>query len=597
MTGAMTASTKRKWLDRVALLLLVVATTVTLQVGSKTQGYARDEGYYFHAAELHVAYLEESLLGIGKGKPRTFAERAVIDRYLSYNSEHPPLMKTLFGISWRLLHRCDCPKESGLHALPYYQRHKTLGLLSQGQAMRLPTHLLMGLLCAAVYAVGRRLFGRPAGLCAAALTLLSPRLFFHGQLSCFDAPVTAMIFLTTAVYLRAEETRCKWWALAAGATFGLAILTKLNAFFLPPVLLVHSLYTRRAELRGLRDPSLSGRERVQRALRYLVPGWALAMAVVGPLVFLAGWPYLWPDPLRRFGSYVAFHLHHVHYNIEYLGTNYNRPPYPWHYVPVVTLLTTPLTTLGLLCIGSVALTARGRQHASAAKAGLLLALGALWPMLLIMRPGTPIFGAEKHWLPSVPFLALLAGFGFAVVAERLGLALRLSRGGALVVAGALGLLCVTGPALEVRRSHPYGLSHYNALAGGPWGGATLGMNRQFWGYAARGIMPVLNQITTPGAVIYFHDANWFQLQMSMKDGFLRRDLRDSGIEEPGVRASDYGIVILEKHFNKYEYWLWDAYGTTRPTAVLTHEGVPLVTVYQRPETAASDAAGRVSHVP
>ena len=238
------------WIDRVVMLLLVVAATWTLQVGSKTQGYTRDEGYYFQAAELHVAYLEESLAGLRKGRLRTFADRAVIDRYLGYNSEHPPLMKTLFGVSWRLLHRCDCPKEAGLHALPYSQRHKTLGLLSQGQAMRLPTHLLLGLLCAAVYAVGRRLFGRRAGLVAAALTLLSPRLFFHGQLSCFDAPVTAMIFLTTAAYLRAEETRCTWWALIAGVVFGLSILTKLNAFFLPPVLLAHSLYTRRAELAG-----------------------------------------------------------------------------------------------------------------------------------------------------------------------------------------------------------------------------------------------------------------------------------------------------------------------------------------------------------
>ena len=43
------------------------------------------------------------------------------------------------------------------------------------------------------------------------------------------------------------------------------------------------------------------------------------------------------------------------------------------------------------------------------------------------------------------------------------------------------------------------------------------------------------------------------------------------------------MVVLEKHFNKYEYWIWDAYGTTQPSYVLTHEGVPLVTVYERPE--------------
>ena len=42
------------------------------------------------------------------------------------------------------------------------------------------------------------------------------------------------------------------------------------------------------------------------------------------------------------------------------------------------------------------------------------------------------------------------------------------------------------------------------------------------------------------------------------------------------------MVIHEMHFNKYEYWIWDFYGTTRPALVLDDEGVPLVTLYERP---------------
>jgi hypothetical protein len=45
------------------------------------------------------------------------------------------------------------------------------------------------------------------------------------------------------------------------------------------------------------------------------------------------------------------------------------------------------------------------------------------------------------------------------------------------------------------------------------------------------------------------------------------------------------MVIHEKHFNKYEYWIWDFYGTTRPDLVLTDEDVPIVTVYRRPVAA------------
>jgi hypothetical protein len=70
--------------------------------------------------------------------------------------------------------------------------------------------------------------------------------------------------------------------------------------------------------------------------------------------------------------------------------------------------------------------------------------------------------------------------------------------------------------------------------------------------------------------------------MDVRIGLLRPDLRNTGLEEPGVRASDIAMVIHEMHFRKYEYWIWDFYGTARPSRVLTDEGVPIVTVYQRP---------------
>ena len=158
---------KGRGLDLVVGLLLCLMTTVGLQLASRTQGFTRDEGYYFTAAENHVAYYEETLDALRHGHPREAFSPRVIDRWFGYNNEHPPLMKTLFGISWRLLHRCNCPAEAGLHPMAYPHRHRTLGLLKQGEAMRLPTHLLAGLLVAAVYLFGRRCWGRVAGLTAA----------------------------------------------------------------------------------------------------------------------------------------------------------------------------------------------------------------------------------------------------------------------------------------------------------------------------------------------------------------------------------------------------------------------------------------------
>jgi hypothetical protein len=79
------------------------------------------------------------------------------------------------------------------------------------------------------------------------------------------------------------------------------------------------------------------------------------MAVLGPAVLFASWPWMWFHTVDRFREYLNFHLQHVHYNFEYLGTNYNNPPYPRSYAYVMTLLTAPVTTLALSVAGVVAL--------------------------------------------------------------------------------------------------------------------------------------------------------------------------------------------------------------------------------------------------
>ena len=51
-------------------------------------------------------------------------------------------MKSLFGLSWRVLHKCHCPEQAGRHPIAYAHKHRTLGLLDEEAAMRLPTDVL-----------------------------------------------------------------------------------------------------------------------------------------------------------------------------------------------------------------------------------------------------------------------------------------------------------------------------------------------------------------------------------------------------------------------------------------------------------------------
>ncbi len=150
-----------------------------------------------------------------------------------------------------------------------------------------------------------------------------------------------------------------------------------------------------------------------------------------------------------------------------------------------------------------------------------------------------------------------------------------------VVGGAVALAAL----VETVTALPYALTWYSAAAGGAPGGADLGMNRQFWGVAARGVLPELaDDAPPPGDTpryVYTHDASpaWGLYQQL---GLVPRTLADAGMEQGGVDHSTLAIVVHELHFNRHDYMIWKAYGTVRPAYVLRSDGVPIVSVYKRP---------------
>jgi len=108
------------------------------------------------------------------------------------------------------------------------------------------------------------------------------------------------------------------------------------------------------------------------------------------------------------------------------------------------------------------------------------------------------------------------------------------------------------------------------------------MNRQFWGVAARGVLPVLASAAskTGTTYVYSHDASpmwgWYA-----KYGLVPPTLQDAGQEQPGIDRSQLALVIHEKHFNRHDYMIWKTYQTVRPIFVLRSDGVPIVSVYKR----------------
>ncbi|MGE4055740.1 MAG: hypothetical protein AB7F99_13155 [Vicinamibacterales bacterium] len=191
-------------------------------------------------------------------------------------------------------------------------------------------------------------------------------------------------------------------------------------------------------------------------------------------------------------------------------------------------------------------------------------------------------------MPALPTVCIAAGVG-VVWAARAALRVLetwrpIARRWQLAVIGGLAGLVLVAAGVESVTAQPYALSWYNALAGGAPGGADHGMNRQFWGTSARGVLPVLAahapSAGSPPVPVYSHDASpaW---GMYIKGGLLPRTLPDAGWEHAGVTKSQLAIVIHELHFNRHDYMIWNSYGTVRPIFVLRAAGVPIVSVYQR----------------
>jgi hypothetical protein len=491
-----------------------------------------------------------------------------VDAAWQANHEHPSLMKSLFALSYEWLH-------TRWHLIA-----------DASTAFRLPGMLMMGLALWVTYLFAARAYGHRAGLLAAGLLGLAPNVFYNAHLACFDVPIMAMWVTCIYVYWRAEATGGRW-AILAGVVFGLTLETKHNAWMLPAVFLPHALLVHHASI-----------SRHLRVGRVPIPASLVSMALLGPLVFVGLWPWLWNDTLPRVQEYVNFHLNHEYYNIEFLGKNYFGPPSPRAYAPVMIAATIPSVTLLLFLVGGLdrvrvlalrlaSWLAGALRRASPVspppkdrlETDVLVLLGFAVPLAVFFLPRTPIFGGTKHWFPAYPFLAILAGRGFDLVATRLEAALgervevRLRR----AAHAALAALVLAGPILVTRHSHPFGLSAYVPFVGGTAGGADLGLNRQFWGFTTQSLAPYFARTAPQGATVFIHDTAWDSWARMIDEKRLRPDLR--GVGTPS--EADFSIVHHELHMAEIDYNIWVEYAKATPDHVLLHDGVPIVSVYRK----------------
>jgi len=420
-------------------VLALGATALTLD----DPGLAWDEPFSIASGRGYAAWLGHF--------PSLPVSAAGIREYWAANAEHPPLAKLLMGISQSLL-----PQGSPI------------------LASRLVTALLFALLVELVFKFTSSGFGGLAGVFAALSLVCMPRVFGHAHFATLDVPMALTWFLAVAAFARAMSKRTHGACALSGLCFGLALLTKINAVFLPLVFLGWGI-------------GFHGR----RSAKPLA--WTL---LLGPAVFVAGWPWLWHDTLPRLSGYV-FPSWRVPIPVLYFGRVYGDGFAPWHYPVVMTAATIPIGILALVVLGAVRAVRKFRSEPVLA----LVAISAAAAIGPFMLPWLPKYDGVRLFLPAFPFLAILAGVAarrcWHWVASRWR-----KRPWRPLFAAAVFFVSQAGAAWWI---HPCELSYYNALVGGLWGANKLGMETTYWHDAVnRDLFEWLNRRCVARQVVAFY---------------------------------------------------------------------------------------------
>jgi 4-amino-4-deoxy-L-arabinose transferase-like glycosyltransferase len=275
-----------------------------------------------------------------------------------------------------------------------------------------------------------------------------------------------------------------------------------------------------------------------------------AILAFAPVVGWLGNPAWWRETLPRLAHYYTLSGNRraalPDIQIIYFGQTYEYT-LPWHNAWVLLGITVPVTILLAGAIGIV----WGLGQIRRDRLPLYFLVHFLTFPVLRMLPTTPAHDGVRLFLPTFFFLAAFAGWGTVALARDLSQRARLP---APIAVSVLAALVLAPAAIELARIHPFELSYYNMLIGGPRGAWHRGFELTYWCDAFNGrTLDELNQSLPPGAEVDFPNdlTNPMTFQELQTLGALRGDIELGGDVEFHSRKYDrLGYVWLQTQDSK-----------------------------------------------
>ena len=268
-----------------------------------------------------------------------------------------------------------------------------------------------------------------------------------------------------------------------------------------------------------------------------------------PLVGWLGNPAWWRETLPRLAHYYTLSNNRrgalPDIQIIYFGQIYEYS-LPWHNAWVLLGITVPVTILVAAAIGIVWALGQIRRD----RLPLYFLVHFLTFPVLRMLP-TPAHDGVRLFLPTFFFLAAFAGWGTVALARDISLRSRIPRRIALAL---LAALVIVPAAADVVRIHPFELSYYNALIGGPRGAWHRGFELTYWfdAFNSQTLAELNEKLPADAEVDFPNDlTNPMTFQELQMLGALRSDINLGGeVKKLGLKYETLGHVWLQTQDSK-----------------------------------------------
>lgn len=345
-----------------------------------------------------------------------------------------------------------------------------------------------------------------------------------------DIPETVFIgILLFAIWM--GVTRKSWkWLLVSGVFFGLALGTKFNVLFSPlifmPWIVVYLIFCLKDMKQKLNITSFLKDNKKPLISAILAP-------LLGLVIFIASWPYLWQDVIGGLIKVIAFYRNigiTLDRNPDFLGPlGINTYPLLW------IIYTTPPIILGLSLLGIIAALIRLKKEKD--KTSLLFFLWLLVPVIRVSLPGATIYGGVRQVMEYIPALAVFSGLGALVLAQLL-IKLRVKKLVVFILITTLFLPTV----IKLISIHPNENVYFNFLIGGLKGAKEK--NIPSWGNtfgaAYRQGVNWINENAEEGAKVVFT----YELLPNVPRTLWRGDLDVQNSYRSGyLRNGEYAITL------------------------------------------------------